>query len=193
MKEIISDEAEAILSLAVQDGLPAGGAVTGIVVALSAALLSGVADRSREGWPGAAGAVAQAQALQRRARTQAREDVRAYASAREALSSGSGEQPHSDQRDWALGRTVAAAADPPLAVARCAEDVAQLAATVAAHGSLEVRADAVVAAELAAAAAAAAAHLVEVNLVVGSDEERAGRARAHARRAAEAARAAIGG
>jgi formiminotetrahydrofolate cyclodeaminase len=175
-------------ALAVHDGIPASGVVTGIVVAMAASLLSVAADRSRAAWPGAAGAVAQADALRRRANALTLSNTLAYDDARAALSGGVTLPGTHEQRDWAIGRAVAAAADPPLALAGCANDVAQLARTLATHGAPEIRADVVAAGELAAGAAASAAHLVDVNLVVGSDEERTGLARRHAQAAAEAAR-----
>jgi hypothetical protein len=72
----------------------------------------------------------------------------------------------------------------------CAADVASLAAVVAVHGTPDLRANAVVAAKLAAAVADCAAHLVEINLVAGADQDRIGLARRRAQTASEAARSA---
>ncbi|HET9718453.1 MAG TPA: cyclodeaminase/cyclohydrolase family protein [Solirubrobacteraceae bacterium] len=193
MEEILFPEAEAAAGLAGHDGVPASGVITGIVLGMAASLLAVAADRSRAVWAGAAGAVAQAQALQRRAGALARSNSRSYDIARAALAGDALALGTPAQRDWAIGRAVAAAADPPLALAGCADDVAQLAHVIADHGAAEVRADVVVAAQLAAGAAASAAHLVQVNLVVGADEARTGQAQRHASSAAEAARAAAGG
>lgn len=199
MDEILFREAELAAGFAVRDGLPASGVITGIVLAMAASLLAVAADRSREAWSGAPGAVAQALALRRRASalTQAnsvayRDAVAALERGRESAAASPQRQPAeaSPQRDWAIGRAVAAAADPPLALAGTADDVAQLALALAAHGAPDIRPDVVAAAQLAAGAAASAAHLVEVNLVVGTEEQRSGRARRHAGSAAEAARAA---
>lgn len=190
MNEKLSPEAELAAGFAVQDGIPASGVITGIVVAMAASLLAGAADRSREAWPGAPGAAAQALALRRRAGVLAQNNSLAYHEALAALGRDREPGDASPQRDWAIGRAVAAAADPPLALAGAADDVAQLALALAAHGAADVRPDVVAAAQLAAGAAASAAHLVEVNLVVGADAQRTGRARRHAQSAAEAARAA---
>ena len=190
MAENLFSEAEMAAALAVHDGVPASGVITGIVLGMAASLLAVAADRSRESWAGAPGAVAQGRALQRRAASLAGDNSKAYDFARAALARGPLPEGTPEQRDWALGRAVAAAADPPLALAGCADDVAHLALTLAEHGSADVRADAVAAAQLAAGAAAAATHLVEVNLVVGADEARTGQAHRHASSAAEAARAA---
>lgn len=187
--ENLFHEAELAAGLAVRDGLPASGVITGIVLAMAASLLAVAADRSRDGWPGAPGAAAQALALRRRASALTRDNSLAYHDALAALAGVSGAGESSPQRDWAVGRAVAAAADPPLALSGAADDVAQLALTLSAHASADVRPDVVAAAQLAAGAAASAAHLVEVNLVVGADEQRTGRARRHAESAAEAARA----
>ncbi|HWD65695.1 MAG TPA: cyclodeaminase/cyclohydrolase family protein [Solirubrobacteraceae bacterium] len=190
MAENLFSEAALVAGLAAHDGVPASGVITGIVLGMAAALVSVAADRSRDVWPGAPGAVAQGRALQRRAGALAWNNSQAYDFARAALAGEPGSPGTPEQRDWALGRAVAAAADPPLALAGCADDVAHLALTLAEHGAADVRADAVAAAQLAAGAAASAAHLVEVNLVVGADQARTGRAHRHASSAAEAARAA---
>lgn len=76
---------------------------------------------------------------------------------------------------------------PPLELAAGAADIAELAGVIARSGSYEVRADAVIAAELAAAAASAAARLVQINLVVGGDQQIAVAARDYAEAAAGAA------
>jgi formiminotetrahydrofolate cyclodeaminase len=190
MEENLFSEAEMAAGWAGQDGVPASGVITGIVLGMAASLLAVAADRSRPVWPGAPGAVAQAQALQRRAGLLAQSNSEAYDFARAALTGVAVPAGTPEQRDWAIGRAVAAAADPPLALAACADDVAHLALALADHGAAEVRADVVAAAQLAAGAAASAAHLVDVNLVVGADETRTGRAHRHAGSAAEAARAA---
>ena len=88
-----------------------------------------------------------------------------------------------DDRATAL----AAAADPPLAIAECAAEVAEAAAeTAACARDWAFGADAAVAADLAAAAARGAARLVEANLGSGSDDPRVARAREAAERASGA-------
>jgi formiminotetrahydrofolate cyclodeaminase len=180
-----------VAELSGSGGRPGSGAVAAVVAALAASLVERVADGSRAQWPEAAGAVAQARALNRRARSLARRGAAAYGEARAALDAvGQGEDT-SALRNWQLGKTVAAAAGPPLALAACAADIAQLAAGAAVSGDGALVADAVVAAKLAAAAADSAAHLVAINLVAGSDAERLALARQRATAAAEAARSAV--
>lgn len=177
------------------DGHPAGGAAAAVVAALAAELAAGAADCSRAQWDEAGGARAQAQVLRRRAVSLAERDATAYAAARRAL----GERGHATSgddgtvRDRQLGVTLEQAADPPLALAAAAADIAELAALIAARGAGDVRADAGIAAVLAAAAARAAARLVQINLVAGGDRRRTERAREHAEAAAAAAAAALAG
>jgi formiminotetrahydrofolate cyclodeaminase len=176
--------------LAEDDAEPPGGAIAALVAAWAAALAAAAADRSRDGWDGAAGARAQAQSLHTRALRLLERGTRAHAEAMETLAGrGRGAHPDAERaevRDWRLGQAVKQAAEPPLELSACALTVAQLAQLIASHAAGEVRADAAVAAQLAAAAAKAGAHLVEINLVVGGDRQPA----AHARELAEAAAAA---
>jgi formiminotetrahydrofolate cyclodeaminase len=163
-----------------QEGEPPGGAVAALVAAWAAELAAAAADRSREGWDEAAGARAQAGALRERALSLVERETRAHAQAMATLAARGrqGQQDREEMRDWRLGEAVRLAAEPPLELAACALDVAELAQVVAAHAAGEVRADAAVAAQLAAAAARAGAHLVEINLVVGGDRQPAVQARA---------------
>jgi formiminotetrahydrofolate cyclodeaminase len=193
VEENLFSETELVAGWAGHDGVPASGVITGIVLGMAASLLSVAADRSRPVWPGAPGAVAQAEALRQRAQGLVQDNSQAYDFARAVLTGGAVPPGTPEQRDWAIGRAVAAAADPPLALAGCADDLAHLALALAEHGSADVRADVAAAAQLAAGAAASAAHLVAVNLVVGADETRTGQAERHARSAAEAARSAAAG
>jgi formiminotetrahydrofolate cyclodeaminase len=162
-----------------------GGAVAATVASLAASLAAAAADRSRAEWPEAPGARAQALALHRRASRLAPLIAAAHAAAAGALADRGGED-----RDQRIGAAVRAAAEPPLELAATASDIAELAGTIAAHGAVEIRADAAVAGLLAAAAARSAAHLVEINLVVGGEESFSARARGFAEAAARAAAAA---
>jgi methenyltetrahydrofolate cyclohydrolase len=175
--------------LAEGDAEPPGGAIAALVAAWAAALAAAAADRSRDGWEGAAGARAQAQSLHTRALRLLERGTRAHAEAMETLA-GRGAHPdveRAEVRDWRLGQAVKQAAEPPLELSACALTVAQLAQLIATHAAGEVRADAAVAAQLAAAAAKAGAHLVEINLVVGGDRQPAVQARELAEAAAAAA------
>ena len=78
-----------------------------------------------------------------------------------------------------------AAAEPPLAIAEAAAEVAELGRTVAAEGRPALRGDALAGADLAAGAARAAARLVEINV---PGDPRVERARAAVARATSAAR-----
>jgi formiminotetrahydrofolate cyclodeaminase len=178
---------------------PAGGTVAAIVAMLAASLAAASADWSRAEWDEAPGARAQAQALRRRAGELAERQTAAYSAARHALDErGGGDRSPADgeadgRGDWRLGVAVERAAEPPLALAATAADIAELSGLIATHGADDIRADAATAALLAAAAARAAARLVEINLVAGARTEIVARARRFADSAAAAAAAAVEG
>jgi formiminotetrahydrofolate cyclodeaminase len=184
-------EAASVLTepLAEGDADPAGGAVAAVAAALAASLAAAAADRSRDEWDEAAGARAQAQALRRRALVLAREDADAYANARAALAERGGPGDPAS-RDARIGDAVTVAAQLPLRIGATAADIAQLAGEIASRGNADVRADAAIAAAIAAGAARGAAHLVEINLVAGADEQLVARARRQAQTATDAAGAA---
>ncbi len=174
-------------------GQPAAGAAAALVAGMAASLAAAAADRSREAWEEAAGARAQALALARRSSVLAEQARLQYAQARQALEGRQPEtEPPDEVRDWALGLAIRSAADPLMELARASADIAELSATVARQGAGDVRADAVVAADLAAAAARSAARLVHVNLVVGGESGTAAQAVAHADAASRAAETAAG-
>jgi formiminotetrahydrofolate cyclodeaminase len=130
---------------------------------------------SRDHWPEAGGAVAQAEALRLRVAPLAELNAEAYVNAVAALrEKGSGEP---EARDEAIARALSRAAGIPLQIAEAASDVSALAAAVAEHGEPNLRADAATAALLSEAGARAAATLVEINLATTSDDERVARAR----------------
>ena len=143
--------------------------------AAEAALLVATVARETTGWGGAAGAVAQANALADRLIELAAEDAEAFAAALEALEASS--------RD--LPMRLAHAAEVPLEIALKAADVAEAAALVAERCDGVLRPDAAGAAALASGAALAAASLVRANLVVTQDDARL----AQATRAVDDARA----
>jgi methenyltetrahydrofolate cyclohydrolase len=170
---------------------PGGGSLAAFVTAAAAGLLTNVARASRDEWPEAAGAAAQAEALRDRAAPLAQIDAEQYEAALRSLD-GNGEA-RSDRRDFDVGRAHARAAEPPLQIVEAATDVALLAALVAQNGNQALRADAAAAGALAAAAARAAAELIAVNLTASAQDERVVRARALAKEAAGAADAAFVG
>lgn len=176
--------------VAIEDtGYPyAGGSAAALSAALAAALVTMTARVSRS-WEAAPGVAAQARALRHRLVTLAHDDAEAFAAATAALATGE------ERGRTPLGVVLARAADAPLAIARAAADVAELAALAAEGSTPAVRPDAIAAAALAEAAATVAAHLVEVNLsTLPGDERRlaAAFARADAADARERAAALAG-
>jgi len=140
-----------------------------------------VARRSRGSWRDAAGAAAQARALQERLKPLVEENPDLWQEALEALRDP-GEE---------LADKVARAAEIPLLIAELAADVASLAALTAELGDGTYRSDAAVAAVLAEAGARAAEALVAVNLVIPRDDERRLAAHAHTEAARAAAQRAL--
>lgn len=133
-----------------------------------------VAAAAREA--GDATGAAQAESLATRLTRLADEDADALAAARAAFPDA---EPHTPdpRKDFALGQVLDRAAAVPLAIAEACADVADLARTLAARLDPALGPDLEAAARLAGGAARAAAHLVEINLAVGADDERARRAR----------------
>jgi formiminotetrahydrofolate cyclodeaminase len=169
--------------------VPGAGPAAALTTATAAALVAMAGRFSRDTWVEARTTVAQAEALRRRALQLARDDadaLEAFLAARDTTV-----EPRREARDFQLGRTLDRAADVPFAIAETAFDVALLALHAANHGDGDVRADAVTAALLAHGAARAAAHLVEVNLASGGEDERVRRVRELVRDAGTAADEAI--
>lgn len=131
---------------------------------------------------GDATGAAQGSALETRLLRLATEDADAYAAAVDAFPSEAHET-SDPRRDFAFGTVLDRAAAVPLAIAEACADVVVLARDLAGRLDPALAADLEASALLAGGAARAAAHLVEINLVVGPDDERARRAR----RAAEVA------
>ena len=136
------------------------------------------ARRSRDVWPEAGGAIAQAAALDARLQQAATALEVSYESAIEALEAG-------DQDYIALH--VPRAAQESLELARIAADVAELAVDTGHRCDQAHHADMAVAAMLAEAATRAGAHLVSVNLLSREDDERSSEARLLVGRAQAAA------
>jgi formiminotetrahydrofolate cyclodeaminase len=154
---------------------PGGGFVAAIAVSMAAGLVAMVARRSRDHWPDAGGAVAQADALRLRVAPLAQLNAEAYLNAVAALRQEASTEP--EARDEAIARALSRAAGIPLQIGEAASDVSTLAAAVAEHGEPNLRADAAAAALLSEAGARAAATLVEINLATTSEDERVTRAR----------------
>jgi methenyltetrahydrofolate cyclohydrolase len=149
--------------LAAPREVPGAGTALAVALATAAAVVQMAARLSPESWTDAAGVAAQAEALRERAVLLADEDAEAYRRALEARAAADATA-KPEQRDWALGRITAAAAEPPLALARLAADLAELCAAAGSRVELRVHADVAAAATLAAAVARGARELVAANL-----------------------------
>jgi formiminotetrahydrofolate cyclodeaminase len=171
-------------SIAAETPAPGGGSVAAVVVEMAASLAAMAARFARQHWDGAAGALAQAEALRARAAPLAQEDAEAYEAVLTAMRMP--RDLEAEVRNTLIGDTLSRAADAPLRIAETAADVAELGATLAEEGNPNLRGDAAAAAVLSEAAARAAANLVEINLATTETDERIGRARelAHAARVA---------
>jgi formiminotetrahydrofolate cyclodeaminase len=149
--------------LAAPREVPGAGSALAAALAAAAAVVQMAARLSPDSWADAAGVAAQAEALRARAVALVDEDADAYRRALEARSAAD-ETAKPEQRDWTLGRITAAAAEPPLALARLAADLAELCGAAAARVEPRVHADVAAAAVLAAAVARGARELVATNL-----------------------------
>ena len=171
---------EFVRRLGDDDGVHASsGAVAGLVVALAADLAAQVASASPD-WTERRGALAQAEVIRDRAIQLAAEVEQSYGAAMVALDralAGSGMGSGSThERDATLGDTLTGLLDRLLRIGEVASDAGQLGALAATSGTMGLRANAVSATMLASAAAEIVAHLVEINLLVRSDDERLRRA-----------------
>ena len=171
--------------LAAPREVPGAGSALAVALAAAAAVVQMAARLSPDSWPDAAGVAAQAESLRERAAKLVDDDADAYRKALEARAAAEADRP--EQRDWALGRATAAAAEPPLALARIAADLAELCAAAGERVELRVHADVAAAAALAAAVARGARELVAVNLTALPGDQRVEEADRLAAAAADAA------
>ncbi len=171
--------------LAAPREIPGGGSALALALAAAAAVVAMAARISAPSWEDGAGIAAQADALRFRAAALMETDAEVYARALGSRDAAAAQPP--DRRDWEVGLAFAAAAEPPLAIARVAADVAELAAVVAEHGDERMRADALVATAIAAAAARGGLSLVAVNLTTRADDPRVAEAELLAEAAEQAA------
>ncbi len=162
-------------SIAAETPVPGGGSVAAVVTEMAAGLVAMVGRFSREHWDGAAGAVAQAESLRKRANPLAQENGEAYEMVLTAMRMP--KDLEEEVRDNLIGDALSRAADVPLRIAETAVDVAELAADVAESGNPNLRGDAAAAALLAEAATRVAANLVAINLATTETDERIGRSR----------------
>jgi methenyltetrahydrofolate cyclohydrolase len=152
------------------------------VTALAAAMVAKAARVSQDGWPDAAGVVAQAESLRARAAPLAEQDAEAYRAALEAMRGAAAGE---------LADALDRAAEVPLEIAAVAVDVAALGELVAVRGHESLHGESAGAAALAEASARIAAHLVEVNLTAAPGDRRVEQAKRLAAEASESARRAF--
>lgn len=157
--------------LAAPSEVPGAGSALATALATAAAVVQMAARLSPGSWADAAGVSAQAEALRERALQLVDEDAEAYRLALEARAAAD-EKAKPEQRDWALGRVTAAAAEPPLALVRLSADLTELCAAAAERVEPRVHADVAAAAALAAAVARGARALVATNLTALPGDER---------------------
>jgi formiminotetrahydrofolate cyclodeaminase len=149
--------------LAAPSEVPGAGSALAIALATAAAVVQMAARLSPDSWADAAGVAAQAEYLRERAAQLVDEDADAYRQALDARAT-TDETLGPEQRDWSLGRVTAAAAEPPLALAQLAADLAELCAAAGGRVEPRVQADVAAAAALAAAVARGSRELVATNL-----------------------------
>ena len=157
--------------LAAPREVPGAGSALAAALATAAAVVQMAARLSPASWADAAGVAAQAEALRERAVQLVDEDAEAYRLALEARAAAD-ETARPEQRDWSLGQVTAAAAEPPLALARLAADLAELCAAAGERVEPRVHADVAAAAALAAAVARGARALVAANLTALAGDAR---------------------
>jgi formiminotetrahydrofolate cyclodeaminase len=148
------------------------GEVAALLVGLATDLAAQVAGAS-PGWSERGGALAQADTVRERALALATEHQHAYrvalAELSRALETTGSDEPSSEPD---LGEALARVVAPLLALGEAASDAAELAKHVARSGSPVVRPDAVAATMLATVAAEISVHLIDINLLIGPDDER---------------------
>jgi formiminotetrahydrofolate cyclodeaminase len=150
-------------ALAERSPAPGGGSAAAWCGALAAALLEMTAR-----FAGADDAARRAPALRAQLLTAGEADLESYEPVIAAIRLDADDPARAGQLEHALST----ASEPPLAIARAAAEVAELAASVAAGSTRTISGDAVAGVVLADAATRAAAHLVEINLHGRSDDPR---------------------
>ena len=145
---------------------PGGGACAAVTVGLAAGLCA-MAARFSAATVADAGALAeQADALRSRVQGLAEQDAEAYTQVLQAFRLP--KEPDGDARRERISAALAAAAEPPLAVAEAAVEVGGLARRLEAEGNPNLRGDALTGRLLAEAGCRAAAELVAANLPEGA-------------------------
>lgn len=145
---------------------PGGGACAAVTVGLAAGLCAMAARFSSTTVVDAATVVEQAEALRAQVQGMAQQDAEAYTKVLTAYQLP--QSPDPQARRQSIEAALSAAAEPPLAVAEAAVEVARLARRLEAEGNPNLRGDAVTGRLLAEAGCRAAAELVAANLPEGA-------------------------
>jgi formiminotetrahydrofolate cyclodeaminase len=175
--------AELLCALAERSPAPGAGCAAAWAGALAAALLEMAAAYAQ--LPAAAVRAPELRAQLLRA---GEEDLRSYGPVLEAMRLPAGDRTRRRRLDEALDR----ASETPLAIARAATEVAELAAEVAAASTPALRGDATAGVLLAEAAARTGARLVEINLAGRGGDPRLVEVAALSQRAADARERTLG-
>lgn len=179
--------------LAARTPSPGGGAAAGWTAAMAAALVEMAAsftlarDAFAERHPRMEAIRGRAAELRSRVMELTEQELDAYGPVLEALRLAADDP----RREPALRAAQCSAADPPLAIAHAATELAELGAEVARDGNAHLKGDSVAAAVLAEAACQAASRLVEINLAQLTGDRRGLEAVELTRRALAARRRAL--
>jgi formiminotetrahydrofolate cyclodeaminase len=157
--------------LAAPREVPGAGSALAMSLATAAAVVQMAARLSPESWIDAVGVAAQAESLRERALRLVDDDADAYRRALDARAEVD-ESAKPEQRDWELGQLTAAAAEPPLTLARLAADLTELCSAAGPRVDPGVHADVVAAAALCVAVARGARQLVAANLTALAGDAR---------------------
>lgn len=150
-------------SLSERTPAPGGGCATAWGAAIAAGLLEMAAS-----FAASEGDASRAADLREELLSQGERELSSYAPVLEAL-----RLPADDpDRAAAVSEALSDASEAPLAIARAAAEVAELAVAVALRGKRDLSGDAIAGALLAEAACQAAARLVELNLAARPDDRR---------------------
>jgi formiminotetrahydrofolate cyclodeaminase len=172
-----------LASLSARTPAPGAGCAAAWTGAIAAGLLEMVSAFADD-----AEAEARAPVLRAELLAAAEHELRSYAPVLEALRLPAG----SEERERELAAALSAASEVPVAIARAATEVAELAARVTAASKPSLKGDATAGVLLAEAAARSAARLVEINLNARPHDPRLEEVARLRRRAAKARERALG-
>jgi formiminotetrahydrofolate cyclodeaminase len=175
---------ELLSAVAKRSPAPGAGSAAAWAGALAAALLQMTAT-----FAGAEAVVGRAGALQSKLLDSGEEELSSY----EPVLAAIGLHPSDPSRERRLHEALSDACAAPLAIARSATEVAELAAGVAAKSQPAIRGDAVAGVLLAEAASRAAAQLIEINLEGWKGDDRLAEAAQLRERAAVARESVLAG